>query len=862
MNPDLPDLNQLAADRLGELKPFYLELIKQKNLKQELEQSQDNEDTLIGVFVCSLDGYFVGVSEVLCQLTGYTCAELKSLRWQDIIHADDLSAYALAVQQISDEEIIDENLHHRFICKNGQVVSIVLNLFLLRNSSGSPLHLICKFEDYTVNERLEELLAKSEQQYNWMFNSYPYPLWIYGVNTRMFQLVNDAAVLYYGYSQTEFLGMIVNDLYADRNCPIDCLLKSPRSPLRHQHIKQNGDLIDVEVRCHSLTYNNLPCHIVLVRDITERKQTEAAIAALKEVDENYRSIFENAVEGIFQTSDYGRYLKANPMLASIYGYDSPEELLESITDIATQIYVQPQRRLEFINLLKTEEAILGFESEVYCKDGSIIWISENVRAIRDHFGNLLRYEGSVQNISDRKLAEAKIEYLAFYDSLTDLPNRALFIDRLNHALALATRQNVGQSIGGFNTLLAVIFIDLDRFKYINDSYGHAVGDRLLQLVAQRFRQNMRQSDTVARLSGDEFMVLLPEIERAEDAIKVSEKLLKCLEQPFFVSNQYANYQYVDDQINQQEMYIGASIGISLYPNDGLNSDTLLKNADLAMYRAKEQGRNHYQLFAQSMHVQAVERVNMGNAIRKAIALGEFRILYQPQLASGRIIAMEALIRWQHPELGLITPDRFVPIAEEYGLILPLGEWVLRTACIQNQCWQDLGLPPIPIAVNFSTRQFQDPNLIAKISQILTETGLNPQYLEIEVTESTLTQDKTTAANTLQQLNNLGIHIVIDDFGQGYSSLRHLKKFPVCKIKIDISFVAELPNNQDDAAITTAIIAIAHSLNLKVIAEGVENLDQLEFLRSLKCDGIQGYLFSPPLAAEAATEILTKPEHCL
>jgi EAL domain-containing protein (putative c-di-GMP-specific phosphodiesterase class I) len=331
---------------------------------------------------------------------------------------------------------------------------------------------------------------------------------------------------------------------------------------------------------------------------------------------------------------------------------------------------------------------------------------------------------------------------------------------------------------------------------------------------------------------------------------VTQKILSFLESPFL--------------IDDQELHITASIGVSFYPNDGMDAETLLKNADTAMYRAKEQGRNHYQLYTSSMNAKAFEHIVIEKGIRRAIAQNEFRVYYQPQvdLYSGQIIGVEALVRWQHPDLGLVSPSNFIPIAEESGLIIQIGEMIMRTACAQNKAWQDAGLPPIRMAINFSARQFQDLNLATRVKQVLLDTGLDPSYLEIEITESVMMKDENTAIQTLRQLRNSGVHISIDDFGTGYSSLSHLKRFPVEKIKIDASFIREITTDNDDAAITTAIIAMAHSLNLKAIAEGVENVDQLRFLRSLKCDAMQGFLFSPALPADDVTKLLFEERHFL
>jgi len=973
-------LSTPEIESLGELKPFYLELFKQQKLSLKLEQFQKSEDVSIGVFILAVDGSFIDVSYALGEILSYTPEELKSLQIQNLIETKDKESFQAAISRLTTGTTNQENIQVNFRTKDWQSVDLFLSLFLLESKLDITNRIVVKFEDCTVGDRLEKLIHASAQVCRHIFESSTESILIYDQNLTL-KAVNDAAVYHYGYNREEFLSQSITNIFAPSSegfasKDLSGDLSRDLSVARRfdRHLKKNGQVIDVEVRSHDLIYNDLPAQILSVRDVTEEKRTQQALDALKKAEEDYRTIFENAVEGIFQTSVAGKYLKVNPMLASIYGYDSPQELMSVVTDIANQLYVQPKRRLEFKDLLRQQDKVLGFESEVYRKDGSVVWISENVRTIRDSLGELLRYEGTVvditkvmrakealrqseerfrltfnyapigmmikslddrslqvnqaicqilgysptelqelkstdinhpddlvitsqmrsqlldgefptfqisnryihrdgkiidamlhvsltrdgkgkpihfidqiEDVSDRKLAEAKITFLAFHDPLTGLPNRALFNDRLDRALSLAAR--VHQEHPLQPVLLAVMFVDLDRFKYINDSLGHVMGDRLLQLVSERLIKSVRKSDTIARLGGDEFMLLLPEIAQVEDVIKVAEKMLKSLAQPF--------------NLDHHEMYITASIGICFYPHDGENSETLLKNADVAMYRAKEQGRNHYQIFTQSMHDWAFEWMSLESGLRKAIAQEEFKVYYQPQLdlTSGKITCMEALIRWQS-EAGFISPDRFIPIAEESGLIIFIGAWVLRTACTQNKLWQDLGLPPIQVAVNFSAKQFQDPQLIAKVRDILEETKLEPQYLEIEITESAVMKDENSAAETLQELKNMGIGISIDDFGKGYSSLSHLKKFPVQKLKIDAAFIKEIPDNQDDAAISKAIIAIAHTLNLKAIAEGVENSEQLEFLRQIECDGIQGYIFSPAVSAEAATKILSDQRHFL
>lgn len=436
---------------------------------------------------------------------------------------------------------------------------------------------------------------------------------------------------------------------------------------------------------------------------------------------------------------------------------------------------------------------------------------------------------------ERKRSEAEIKKLAYFDFLTGLPNRVLFTDRLKQAIIMAQRDTRN---------VALLFLDLDNFKKVNDSIGHAYGDRLLKITADRIQNCLRSADTVARIGGDEFVVILPFLSGTEDVPKVAEKILHSLKNPV--------------TFEEHEIYTSVSIGISMFPGDGSTVDDLLKNADIAMYQAKEGGRNNYQFFSQDMNVQAVTRQLIESSMRQAISRNEFYLVYQPQynLRDRVITGFEALLRWRHPQKGNIYPQQFISIAEETGLIMPIGEWVLRTACTQARKWHDAGHSCLRIAVNISARQFKQDSFATLVQTILAESGLPPQFLELELTESTIMEHADKNVQVLQKLKNLGVTLAIDDFGTGYSSLSYLKHFPIDRLKIDSSFVRDINTNGDDAAIAEAIIFMAHSLKLDVVAEGVEQEDQLTFLDSRNCDMLQGYLMSHPLSVTEVGTLLT------
>jgi diguanylate cyclase (GGDEF)-like protein len=441
---------------------------------------------------------------------------------------------------------------------------------------------------------------------------------------------------------------------------------------------------------------------------------------------------------------------------------------------------------------------------------------------------------SIRYAIERKRMELRVRRLAHFDSVTGLPNRALFLDRLERALAQAKR-------GG--RVLGVLFLDLDHFKAVNDSLGHAAGDRLLKGVSDRLVDCLRGSDSVARLGGDEFAVVLSEVAQGEDASAVGQRLMAALRPSF--------------DIEGHELFVTVSIGASIHPHDGEDAETLLKNADTAMYRAKQEGRDSFQLYSPVMNVNAAKRLTMENALRHALERGEFLLHYQPRmdLANGRIVGIEALLRWQHPDWGIVPPSEFVPLAEQRQMILPIGGWMFRNACLQNQAWQKAGLDPLPIGVKVASRLFNHKSFQSEVTRLLRETQLDPNYLELELAEGALQEAGEAALLTLREFKAAGARIVIDDFGTGHSSLRYLKRLSVDALKIDRSFISELTRDPDDAALVRTIILMAHNLGLMVIAEGVEKETQAAFLREQGCDRMQGPYFCPPVPAEAMTQML-------
>lgn len=513
------------------------------------------------------------------------------------------------------------------------------------------------------------------------------------------------------------------------------------------------------------------------------------------------------------------------------GEGLPGMVLERAEPICSPLSSQDHRHLR-IRLAESAGIQSGFAIPLFVKDEVVAVLEFFSKKIMEPDASTLEVMAHIGTqlgrVIERKKAQEKLDYMATHDPLSHLPNRTLFSNRLEQAIAIAKRNN---------SMAVVFFVDLDQFKRINDTLGHTLGDIALQEVAKRLHKCVRTGDTVARWGGDEFTLLFENITKLDVLPRISHKILEMISQPILIEG--------------KEIHLSTSIGITVSPLDGDNAELLLKNADIAMYRAKEKGRNTFQFYSREMSADSSEKLELENQLRHAIDRQEFILYYQPfiDLKSDKIVGAEALVRWNHPTLGMVSPAKFIPLAEETGLIIPIGEWVLKTACAQNKAWQELGLPPIRMAINLSGRQFQRIGIVETVKRHLKETGLSPKYLELELTETILMQKTDEMIATLGQLHEMGIQISLDDFGTGYSSLSYIKKFPIDTLKIDQSFVRDITVNKDDAALSNAIIAMGHSLNLKVIAEAVETVEQLEFFRSHGCNEIQGYLISPPVPPE-------------
>ena len=683
------------------------------------------------------------------------------------------------------------------------------------------------------NKRAVAALAGSNAQFRATFEQAAVGIAHTSIDGRYLR-VNQKFCNILGYSEAELLERTFMDVSHPDDRPLSTGFRarfqagdteSLTTAREKRYIAKDGSIVwaSISVSLVRKPDREADYFVVMMQDITARVTAE----------ERFRATFEQAAVGIAHTEPGGRFLQVNQKLCDMLGYTRDELLGMSAVEVT-----HPEDR--GIDAVRRAQ-LIGGEIETYSverrcvrKNGAVIWVNRTVSMVRDAAGAPLYFIRVMEDITERKRLQQDLQHQAHHDSLTLLPNRELFYDRLAHALDQAQRRK---------WTTGVMFVDLDGFKVINDTLGHGVGDELLQRVAASLTECVRAEDTVGRLGGDEFAIILSELAQQEDAGRVAQKIIDSFATPF--------------QIDANEVFITASIGITTSPPDSSTADALISHADAAMYSAKKLGKNNYQFYTAAMNERSMEKLLLEKDLRRALMRYEFVLHLQPKanLHTGQITGFEALLRWQRPDGRLVPPLEFIPVLEESGLIVPVGEWVLRAACEQISSWQEAGLTPVPIAVNLSAKQFHQQDIAAMVMRALLEFGVDPHLLELEITESAAMHDAKVTTATLHKLKALGVRIAIDDFGTGYSSLSYLKRFPIDSLKIDRSFVTELPGNQEDASIAQAVITMAHALRLKVVAEGVENEAQLEFLAEHTCDEMQGYYFSRPMAAELCTQFL-------
>lgn len=766
-------------------------------------------------------GQIVEANLAACEFYGYSRQELLKKRVSDI---NGLSPEEVRKEMRLATEQKRSCFYFRHRLANGEMRDVEVHSGPIAVKGKKLLFSI--IHDITERKQAERALQISEEKYRAIFNFASVGIYQSTLDGR-FITANEMLATILGYdSVEELLQCRMEDVYFDKEDRHALIAR--HAPARSAAVlevlwkKKNGEPIWIQLNAHMIDQGPGQAYFEgFVHDITGRKSAEEMLLIQS-------TAISVSLDGVVILDRHGRITYANESMIKLYGYKALDDLRgRKWTDFCDEAEINHF----FRNVRESFLARHQWRGEARGKrrDGSLFPSEISL--------NLLDNEGAVcviRDITERSYAEEQIRHLAYHDALTSLPNRLLFKDRLMVAVSHAQRDR---------KLLAVLFLDLDRFKVINDSLGHNVGDQLLQAVAARVHRCVRESDTVARLGGDEFTVLLPTLNGSDDAARTAQKILETLRAPFIVDG--------------REIFATTSIGIAIYPVDGTDTETLIKNSDTAMYQAKELGRDNYQLYNAEINARAVQRLAVENGLRRALFNEEFVVFYQPlvSLLDGRIRGGEALVRWQHPQRGLIAPGEFISIAENTGLMVPIGNWVLRTACRQARAWKELGFEDFMIAVNLSVTQLQHPDLLASVRSILEETGLEPEALELEITEGSAMRSPESTIQTLDELKKIGVRISLDDFGTGHSSLSYLKRFPIDTLKIDQSFVRDIGDDSDTAAIVSAIVAMAHILELKVIAEGVERFDQKRLLTDYDCDLMQGYLFSPPIPAEAFGKLL-------
>ena len=814
---------------------FAWDVTERRRAEQALRSSEARKSAVIeaaldAIVTIDVTGRVLEFNSAAEQMFGYTRAGVLGLPMADLIVPPALRERHRAgfARHLATGEsaMLGRTLEMTAMRSDGSEFPIELTITRLP-SEGTPVF-TGFIHDVSERKRSEAALRDSEQKLRTLVSNVPVVLFALdreGIITHSEGKGLDAV----GLRPADLVGRPVWELYSDRS-----------DILAHVRRALSGEVHTAAARIGKTTFETryapyrdsdgaVAGVIGVAIDVTERQRAEQA---LRGSEARYRTLFERNLAGVFRTTLDGKILECNESFARIFGFSSPREALDQA---ALDFYVRPADRMMFLDRIKERQSITNYEMCARRRDGTPVWVLENATLVDGPDGPDTVIEGSVIDITERKRAEEQVRHLAYHDALTGLPNRLLLNDRLTIALAQAHRSH---------QKLAVFYLDVDRFKMINDSLGHAVGDELLRRVADRLRAIVREGDTVARLGGDEF-IILARIGTNSDAETIARKILAAIRLPF--------------AIEERDFFLTTSVGVSTYPGDGVDPDTLIRNADTAMYRAKERGRDEFQLYAPAMTTSAIDRLALENRLRQALQNQELVLYYQPivDLMDGRVRGAEALLRWRHPERGLLGPSEFITLAEVSGLIGPIGRWVLQRACAQIREWQSAGDPQFTVSVNLSPRQFQQADLISQVTSALQASGVDPGSLDLEITETNAMENADHTITTLWELRRLGVGVSMDDFGTGYSSLNYLKRFPIDRVKLDRSFVRDVVTNSEDAAIVRAVIAMAHTLRLVVTAEGVENSDQLSFLRQHRCDEMQGFLFSPPVSAGEFRELLRR-----
>lgn len=822
------------------------DITQRKQSEEALRQQEDQYRRIVetateGIWVLDHEHQTSFVNHQMAKMLGYSITEMMG---ETLFSFMDEEGIAITNAHLERRrQGIIETHDFKFRRKDGTELWAIVSTAPFFDPQGQYAGVLGMITDITERKQAEAALQDSEQRLNSILHSLEDVVW--STSDTGFELfyLNSAAEKIYGRSVAEFLqnpNLWLEVVHPDDRDRVltesQAMLETGSKDLEYRIIRPDGEIRWLRDRCQSICdISSKTCRLDgIATDITKRRQAEDA---LRKSEEQFRLIFELAPIGIALNTLDGRFLRVNQAFCEVMGYTAEELLNLSFADITHPDDLGT-------DLTFTHQLIWGklthfqIEKRYLAKDGKVVIALLQATLIRDAAGNPLHTIAQVVDITDRKRMEDQLAYDAFHDALTGLPNRLLFMDRLRHVLVRNQR--------ACNQHFAVLFLDLDRFKVVNDSLGHLVGDQLLVAISQRLQACLRPGDTVARLGGDEFTILLDPIKGAGDATHVAERIHQAIQLPF--------------SLDGHEIYTSVSIGIALNDACYAQPDEVLRNADTALYRAKAQGRACYAIFNAEMHNRAVALLQLETDLRRAIERQELRVFYQPiiSLATGKLSGFEALVRWQHPEKGLISPADFIPVAEETGLIIAIGQWVLWESCQQLRQWQ-LAFPSavsLHVNVNLSSKQFSQPDLIHQIAQVLRQTELAPECLKLEITESGIMENASSAATLLQQLKALGVQLCIDDFGTGYSSLSRLHQFPIDTLKIDRSFIRTMTSGGENAEIVQAILTLSQNLEMEVVAEGVETDEQLQQLRELHCEYGQGYFFAKPLNSNAAAALIT------
>jgi diguanylate cyclase (GGDEF)-like protein/PAS domain S-box-containing protein len=786
------------------------------------------DEAAIGMTITGLDGRFQRVNRTFAEMVGREQDDLVGVAVRDITHPDDADADMAALERMARGEQESYKAEKRYVRPDGTIVWASLAIKLVY-AHGEPAHFLSQMIDISERKAFEEALATSEERFRSLSAAAPNGIYALDLKGRLLY-ANDRLVELTGLSHEQLAGTgWLNMVHPDERERV--IRESGPSALERRLttefriVRPDGELRWMRTRASPL-HGRGGEHAGFVGSLEDVTHEVEAVRELAAREAEYRMLADNSSDFLARHAPDGSYRYASPASLTITGY-APDELIG--TAPSAHVVEDDQERIA-----EHHEQVLGHDAPATVafrlrrKDGQLRWLETTTRAVRDEAA-VRELVSVTRDISERKEAELELSHAALHDSLTGLPNRALFLDRLGLALRRTERRSGS---------VAVLFGDLDRFKIVNDSLGHDAGDRLLVDVAKRIAAALRPADTVARFGGDEFTILCEDIAGEIEAATIAQRIVDVFREPFVLED--------------GEVFLAISLGIAIARGDDDRAADLIRDADAAMYRAKERGKGRYEIFDEAMRADAVARLETESALRRALDRNELRLHYQPEidLATGAIAGYEALVRWEHPVRGLLGPGAFLPLAEETGLIVGIGEWVLREACTDARRWTQ----PLTLSVNVSARQLAQHDLVAMVRRALSETGTDPSTVCLEITESAVMESGAATTAQLRALKSLGVRLAIDDFGTGFSSLAHLRRFPVDVLKIDGTFVSGLGDQPQDASIAAAVISLAHALGLTTVAEGVETDEQVTILRRLGCDRGQGHLFAPPLPLAEALRL--------